>query len=118
MLAVRMPRLLRRNSRPYSDREQGARVAKALGDRKAVLMRSHGVAIVGSSIEQTVILAVTLEKACLMQLLTLAAGVEAQEFDHADVRKFQSRLGSFAQYSINYEVGRFPNYLPSRVSKP
>jgi L-ribulose-5-phosphate 4-epimerase len=41
--------------------EQGAGVAKALGNHKAVHLRNHGICTVGDSIEQAVIFAIWLE---------------------------------------------------------
>jgi L-fuculose-phosphate aldolase len=44
-------------------------VAKALGDDPALLLRNHGGVIVGSSIRHVVVGALTLERACRLQLM-------------------------------------------------
>jgi L-fuculose-phosphate aldolase len=52
----------------------GAALAHCLGDKQAVLLRNHGIATVGATVEEAVWLALKLERACQMQLLVAAAG--------------------------------------------
>ncbi len=59
-------------------REKGAGLARALGKCKAVLLRNHGVAVVGATIEEATILAITLENACRIQLAASAGGALAR----------------------------------------
>jgi L-fuculose-phosphate aldolase len=54
-------------------RSQGQVVAEALGDRSALLMRNHGVLVVGRDAPWAVLTAVTLERA--VQLQTTAASL-------------------------------------------
>lgn len=54
--------------------DRGAAVARTMGERPAVLLRNHGIAIGGGSIEEGVWLALKLERACQMQLMAEAAG--------------------------------------------
>lgn len=56
--------------------DEGDRVAKALGNNKAVLMRHHGPLTVGQTIEETVFWYASLEKVCYSQLTidAIAAG--------------------------------------------
>lgn len=54
--------------------ERGKAVARMLGDHPAVLLRNHGIAVGGNSIEQAVWLALKLERACQMQLMAESAG--------------------------------------------
>lgn len=56
------------------EREQGAAVAEALGSRRAVLLRNHGVVCVGKDVPWAVLTAVTLERSCRMQALASALG--------------------------------------------
>ncbi|WP_216915646.1 class II aldolase/adducin family protein [Nocardia noduli] len=51
----------------------GRAVARALGERNAVLLVNHGVVVAGTSIPEAVFAAVVLEKACRMQLAAAAA---------------------------------------------
>jgi len=48
-------------------------VAKCLGDKKAALLRNHGLLTVGQTIEEAVGWFYTLDKACQVQLLADAA---------------------------------------------
>jgi len=87
-------------------RELGAGVAKALGSCKAVLMRNHGVALVGATVEESTILAIMLDNACRIQLLAEAAGGIGEMFPPEDVRQLHDAITRPAQYTINFEFLR------------
>jgi L-fuculose-phosphate aldolase len=53
--------------------EQGAAVARALGGHRAVLLRNHGVLVVGKDLPWAVLTAATLERAVRLQ--SIAAGL-------------------------------------------
>jgi len=55
------------------DKEEGKHIAKALGSKKAVILQNHGLLTVSPTIEATVLLFITLEKCCHVQLLADAA---------------------------------------------
>lgn len=86
--------------------EMGAGVARALGRRKAVMMRNHGVAVVGASIEESVILAIMLDNACRIQLLAQAAGGIGEMFDPEYIRRLHDNITRPDQYVINFEYLR------------
>ncbi|MFF8278371.1 class II aldolase/adducin family protein [Streptomyces lateritius] len=54
--------------------DEGDRVAKALGDQKAVILQNHGLLTVGHSVAEAVWWFVTMERSCQAQLLAMAAG--------------------------------------------
>lgn len=54
--------------------ELGEAVARALGSRRVVLMRNHGVLVVGRDLGWAVLAAVTLERAIRLQLITSSLG--------------------------------------------
>jgi ribulose-5-phosphate 4-epimerase/fuculose-1-phosphate aldolase len=56
------------------DPEEGKRIAHALDDRKAVILRNHGLITVGHSVDEAVWWFVTMERSCQAQLLAEAAG--------------------------------------------
>ncbi|HEX3550693.1 MAG TPA: class II aldolase/adducin family protein [Candidatus Elarobacter sp.] len=58
---VRDPIPIYPSSRKVTTPEQGAEVARALGERRIVHLQNHGIAIVGTSVEQVVIDAIWLE---------------------------------------------------------
>jgi ribulose-5-phosphate 4-epimerase/fuculose-1-phosphate aldolase len=56
------------------DNSEGRRIAQALGDKRAAILRNHGILTVGRSVESAVASYVSLENACQTQLLAEAAG--------------------------------------------
>ncbi len=56
------------------DIEEGKRIAHALGDNKAAILRNHGLLTVGHSVEEAVWWFITMERSCQAQLLASAAG--------------------------------------------
>ena len=86
--------------------EMGAGVARALGACKAVLLRNHGVAVAGASIEETTILAILLENACQIQLLAEAAGLAEERFGAEHVQRLHHNITRPEQYDINFEYLR------------
>lgn len=91
--------------------QAGAGVAEALGDKRAVLMRAHGVAVVGGSIAEAVMLALTLEEACRIQLLAQAAGPVTAFFPEDDVNRLAEKLNKRVQFDLNFD------YLCRRVDR-
>lgn len=56
------------------DREEGKRVATALANNKAIILRNHGLLTVGQTVEEAVWWFIALEKACQVQLIAEASG--------------------------------------------
>ena len=56
------------------DPEEGKRIAHTLGERKAVILRNHGLLTAGHSVDEAVWWFVTMERTCQAQLLAEAAG--------------------------------------------
>ena len=56
------------------DLEEGKRIGHALGDRKAVILRNHGLLTVGHSVDEAAWWFITMERTCQAQLLAEAAG--------------------------------------------
>jgi ribulose-5-phosphate 4-epimerase/fuculose-1-phosphate aldolase len=56
------------------DLEEGKRIAHALGDHKAAILRNHGLLTVGHSVDEAVWWFITMERTCQAQLLAEAAG--------------------------------------------
>ncbi len=57
------------------DEKQGAEVAAALGSRRAVLLRNHGVLAVGKDVPWVVLTALTLERAARLQSIASTFGL-------------------------------------------
>jgi L-ribulose-5-phosphate 4-epimerase len=86
--------------------DMGAGVARALGKCKAVLMRNHGVAVVGTSVEESVILALMLDNACQIQLLAEAAGGIGEVFPREYIDQLHHNITRHEQYVINFDYLR------------
>jgi ribulose-5-phosphate 4-epimerase/fuculose-1-phosphate aldolase len=56
------------------DPSEGKRIAYALGDHKAVILRNHGLLTVGHTVEEAAWWFITMERTCQAQLLAEAAG--------------------------------------------
>jgi L-fuculose-phosphate aldolase len=84
-------------------KEMGAGVAKALGPHKAAYLRNHGVAVVGRTLEECVILTIMLENACQIQLLVEGSGKEGIEFPLDDVMKLHDKISRPEQHVINFD---------------
>jgi ribulose-5-phosphate 4-epimerase/fuculose-1-phosphate aldolase len=53
--------------------EEGQRIARAMGDRKAVILRNHGMLTVGGTVDSAAWWFLTLERTCQSQLMAYAA---------------------------------------------
>jgi ribulose-5-phosphate 4-epimerase/fuculose-1-phosphate aldolase len=56
------------------DLEEGKRIAHALGEHKAVILRNHGLLTVGRSVEEAAWWFITMDRSCHAQLLASAVG--------------------------------------------
>lgn len=56
------------------DPSEGRRIAAGLGDRKAAILRNHGLLTVGHSVDEAAWWYITMERTCQAQLLAMAAG--------------------------------------------
>ncbi len=56
------------------DVEEGKRIAHSLGEKKAVILRNHGLLTVGHSVDEAAWWFITMERSCQVQLLAEAAG--------------------------------------------
>lgn len=83
--------------------EMGAGVARALGSRRAVLLKNHGVVVAGATIEEVVISTIMLENAAMIQMITEAAGAPAPEFPLADIAKLKHDISRPEQFVVNFD---------------
>jgi L-fuculose-phosphate aldolase len=91
--------------------EMGAGVARALGPHRAALLKNHGVAVVGGSIEEAVINAIMLENAAMVQMITEAAGDPAPDFPAEDIARLRHDLSRPDQFIVNFD------YLVRRLKR-
>jgi ribulose-5-phosphate 4-epimerase/fuculose-1-phosphate aldolase len=74
------------------DIEEGKRIAHALDDAKAVILKNHGLLTVGQSVDSAVWWFITMERTCQAQLLAEAAGTP-QPIDHDQASITASQVG-------------------------
>jgi len=75
------------------DLEEGTRIGVALGERKAVILRNHGLLTVGGSVDEAAWWFLTMERSCQAQLLAEAAGTPVL-IDEASAELTASQVGS------------------------
>jgi ribulose-5-phosphate 4-epimerase/fuculose-1-phosphate aldolase len=75
------------------DVEEGKRIAHALGEHKAVILRNHGLLTVGRSVEEAVYWFITMDRCCQAQLLAEAAGTVVK-IDPDQAALTRSQIGS------------------------
>ncbi|MDI3257091.1 MAG: class II aldolase/adducin family protein [Kyrpidia sp.] len=56
------------------DEEEGLRIARTLGNNKALILRNHGLLTVGQSVDEAAWWFITMDRSCQAQLLAEAAG--------------------------------------------
>jgi ribulose-5-phosphate 4-epimerase/fuculose-1-phosphate aldolase len=72
---------------------EGQRIARVLGERKAVILRNHGLLTVGRTVDEAVWWFITMERSCQAQLLAEAAGKPIL-IDHENASLTRSQLGT------------------------
>jgi ribulose-5-phosphate 4-epimerase/fuculose-1-phosphate aldolase len=75
------------------DVEEGKRIAHALGDNKAAILRNHGLLTVGTTVDAAAWWFITMERSCHVQLLAMAAGPRVP-IDPEQAQKTHDFVGS------------------------
>ncbi|TAE58288.1 MAG: class II aldolase/adducin family protein [Nostocales cyanobacterium] len=71
--------------------KEGDRIAATLGNKKAIILRNHGLLTVGNSVDETIWWFIAMDRCCQAQLLAEAAGKpilispETARFTHSQV---------------------------------
>jgi ribulose-5-phosphate 4-epimerase/fuculose-1-phosphate aldolase len=76
------------------DVEEGKRIAHALGEHKAAILRNHGILTVGHSVDEAAWLYITMERTCEVQLLAEATGTKPVSIDSEMARHTRNQVGS------------------------
>jgi ribulose-5-phosphate 4-epimerase/fuculose-1-phosphate aldolase len=98
------------------DLEEGKRIASALGDSKAVILRNHGNLTVGHTVDEAVWWFITMERSCQAQLLAEAAGTPVlidKDMAALTAGQIGSHYGGWLSFQPLYEriVGEQPDLL-------
>src|SRR6202161_2540376 len=72
---------------------EGERIAQALGQHKAAILRNHGLMTVGHCVEEAAWWFITMDRSCQAQLLAEAAGVPVK-IDHAAAVTTREQVGN------------------------
>jgi ribulose-5-phosphate 4-epimerase/fuculose-1-phosphate aldolase len=84
------------------DEDEGRRIAAALGTRKAIILRNHGLLTVGDSVDAAAWWFLTMERSCQVQLTARAAGKPVL-IEHREAVATREQLGSDLVAWINYQ---------------
>lgn len=72
---------------------EGDRIAHALGNKKAAILRNHGLLTVGQCVDEAVWWFITMDRSCQAQLLAEAAG-QPHKIPHETAKRTHALLGS------------------------
>jgi ribulose-5-phosphate 4-epimerase/fuculose-1-phosphate aldolase len=72
---------------------EGERIAQALGQRKAIILRNHGLLTVGHTVDEAVWWFITMDRSCQAQLMAEAVGTPLK-IDPADAAVTRGQVGS------------------------
>jgi ribulose-5-phosphate 4-epimerase/fuculose-1-phosphate aldolase len=72
---------------------EGERIAEALGNRKAAVLRNHGLLTVGHTVDEAAWWFITMERSCHAQLMAEAVGAPVK-IDAANAAVTQQQVGS------------------------
>lgn len=88
-------------------KDEGMSIAQALGQKKAAILRNHGLITVGQTIDECAYWMISLDNACRVQMLADSSGTPKLIADAA-ARQVASRLGSpyygWASFQALYEM--------------
>ncbi len=84
------------------DLDEGKRIAHALGDHKAVILRNHGLLTVGHSVEEAAWWFITMERSCQAQLLAQAAGTPIP-IEHRHAQTTRDQVGTHLGGWFNFQ---------------
>lgn len=85
-----------------NDVAEGKRLASALGGKKAIILRNHGLLTVGDSVDAAAWWFITMERSCQVQLLAKAAG-SVVHIDDEYAQVTYDQIGSDLAGWINYQ---------------
>ncbi|MEY4130218.1 MAG: hypothetical protein RLZZ31_342 [Actinomycetota bacterium] len=74
------------------DPSEGERICEVLGNKKAAILRNHGLLTTGQSVDEAAWWYITMERSCQAQLLAMAAG-NPISIDHEAATLTHSQIG-------------------------
>lgn len=98
-----------------SSPELGRAVVKAMGPKTQVVLKNHGVAVGGGSIQETTLRNVRLEKTAWMHLLVLQCGGTPTTLQRGGLGGGDGRMESRAQPTWDYQARRANRILSGKA---
>lgn len=89
------------------DTSEGDRIAEALGDKKAAILKNHGLLTTGKTVDEAIWGFLSMDRCCQSQLLAEAVGqMERISDDVAEMTRGQvgSEFGMWASYQPMYDL--------------
>jgi len=98
------------------DTNEGDRIGEALGDKKAVILKNHGLLTVGHTVDEAAWWFITMERTCQSQLLAEAAGTPIpirDEVAKSTAAQVGSHLAGWFSYQPIYDkiLAENPDFL-------
>jgi ribulose-5-phosphate 4-epimerase/fuculose-1-phosphate aldolase len=84
------------------DTEEGKKIAHALGEHKAAILRNHGLLTVGQTVDEAAWWFITMERSAQSQLIAYAAGTPIA-IDDENASLTASQVGSHAAGWFNFQ---------------
>jgi len=84
------------------DTEEGKKIAHALGDKKAAILRNHGLLTVGQTVDEAAWWFITMERSAQSQLIAYAAG-KPGAIDDENATLTASQVGSHGAGWFNFQ---------------
>ena len=75
------------------DAEEGERMAEALGDKRILILRNHGILIAAPTVAKAYIDMYLLERACMFQMLAMGDGCELNQIP----QEVAAKMGEYAR---------------------
>lgn len=88
-----------------NDLSEGNRIAEALGDKKAAILKNHGLLTVGGSVEEVAWWFISMERCCQAQILAESTGNKIHLIDHETALKTRNQ-------EVGFPVAGWFSYQP------
>ena len=86
-----------------NEASEGARIAKALGDKKAVILKNHGLLTTGTSIDGTLWLFLSMERSCQSQLMAESIG---------QMERIPDEVAKLTKNQVGTDMALWASYQP------
>ena len=78
-----------------NDASEGDKIGEALGDKKACILKNHGLLTVGSSVEEVAWWFISMERCCQAQILAESTGSKVHSVNHETALKTRNEEVGF-----------------------